>query len=267
MDDFEAQINRAFGQDRAPPPPPSPPRGGGPGPAPFEHDFHGEYREPSPPRRPRAGRKRSRSGTRRPPLERPDGSFDPRPPPPRRISDGSTIEERTEIADQIKRYSASFPEVAVPPEMSDPATNTRDALKFTLADIQQKLNARQELQLLQSGLITGCVGVEMASTFIPKNPIKLKGFATQVSSNIGMFEDTLKQIACKYGGQIPISVETQLLMLLLRCAVSTHTQNADDGERTRRSSRWAPISGAHQTPPPPPPPPDPPPEQMNTEPQ
>lgn len=266
MDDFEAQINRAFGQDRAPPPPPSPPRGGGPGPAPFEHDFHGEYREPSPPRRPRAGRKRSRSGTRRPPLERPDGSFDPRPPPPRRISDGSTIEERTEIADQIKRYSASFPEVAVPPEMSDPATNTRDALKFTLADIQQKLNARQELQLLQSGLITGCVGVEMASTFIPKNPIKLKGFATQVSSNIGMFEDTLKQIACKYGGQIPISVETQLLMLLLRCAVSTHTQNATM-EKNEEVITMGPDFGRPQTPPPPPPPPDPPPEQMNTGPQ
>ena len=262
MDDFEAQINRAFGQDRFPAPP-SPPRGGGPGPAPFEHDFHGEHRAPSPPRRPRAGRKRSRSGTRRPLVERPDGSFDPRPPPPRRISDGSTIEERTEIADQIKRYSASFPDVAVPPEMGDPATNTRDALKFTLAEIQQKLNARQELQLLQSGLVTGCVGVEMASTFIPKNPIKLKGFATQVSSNIAMFDDTLKQIACKYGGQIPISVETQLLMLLLRCAVSTHTQNVT----MEKNEDVITDFGRPQTPPPPPPPPDPAVEQMNTEPQ
>ena len=261
MDDFEAQINRAFGQDR-PPPPPSPPRGGGPGPAPFEHDFHGEMREPSPPRRPRGERKRSRSGTRRPRLERPDG-FEPKPPPPRRISDGSTLDERAEIADQIKRYSASFPDVAVPPEMSDPATNTRDALKFTLAEIQQKLNARQELQLLQSGLVTGCVGVEMASTFIPKNPIKLKGFATQVSSNIAMFDDTLKQIACKYGGQIPISVETQLLMLLLRCAVSTHTQNVT----MEKNEDVITDFGRPQTPPPPPPPPDPPPEQMNTEPQ
>ena len=263
MDDFEAQINRAFGQDR-PPREPSPPRGVGPGPTPFEHNFHGEIREPSPPRRPRVGRKRSRSGTRRPLLERSDGMEPPKPPPPRRISDGSTIDERTEIADQIKRYCASFPDVAVPPDLSDPATNTRDALKFTLAEIQQKLNARQELQLLQSGLITGCVGLEMASTFIPRNPIKLKGFATQVSSNIGMFEDTLKQIACKYGGQLPISVETQLLMLLLRCAVSTHTQNVVM-EKNEEVITMGPDLGRPLMPPPPPPPPDPPPEQMNTE--
>ena len=79
--------------------------------------------------------------------------------------------------------------------------------------------------MLQSGLVTTCMAAEFASSMLPKNPIKLQGFGQNVASNIEMFNDSLKQLACKYGGSMQISVEAQIGMMLVRLAANTHLSN------------------------------------------
>ena len=89
---------------------------------------------------------------------------------------------------------------------------------------------------------------------IPSNPIKLKGFATNVQANMSMFDTCLKQLQCKYGGQMQVSVEATLGMLLLRCAVTVHTANvASEADEARRKeeedARVVEIGGPEPKPP------------------
>ena len=102
---------------------------------------------------------------------------------------------------------------------------------------------------MQTGLITGAACLEMGSEMVPNNPIKLKGFATNISSNMAMFEDCLKQIQCKYGGQMQISVEATLGMLLLRCAVTVHTQNVNEEYEKKREAETVKIIPDKDAPP------------------
>ena len=155
---------------------------------PFEHDFHGP---PPPPQegRPRKYKKRVRLPGVEPPIKKQRPKHDP-----------STPEERKELHEKIMRYVDSFPEHIFPEAMGVSPETPFDELTYVLQRIQQRINAKQELQVLQSGLVTMCMATEFGSSMIPKNPIKLKGFGTNVSSHISMFDDCLKQIACKYGG-------------------------------------------------------------------
>jgi len=219
--DFEAAVNAAFegkGQGvsgvSTPPPPPS--QGGIPV-EPFEHDFHGPPPPPGPPPpqegRPRKYKKRVRLPGVEPPIKK-RPKYDP-----------STPEERKELHEKIMRYVDSFPEHIFPEAMGVSPETPFDELTYVLQRIQQRINAKQELQVLQSGLVTTCMAAEFASSMLPKNPIKLQGFGQNVASNIEMFNDSLKQLACKYGGSMQISVEAQIGMMLVRLAANTHLSN------------------------------------------
>ena len=222
MGDFEAAVNQAFGQGSNPTPPPPevdpPPMGTGV--EPFENDFHGR----SPPRSPPRGGIKKKD---RPPKEKRERrERSDRPPKKPKPVDAATKNEQKEKYEQIMRYVDTFPEHINNQEMMGVGPDAPvDHLTFVLQRIQQRINAKQELQVLQSGLVTMCMAAEFGSSMIPKNPIKLKGFGTNVSSHISMFDDCLKQIACKYGGALQISVEAQISIMLVRCAVNTHLAN------------------------------------------
>ena len=254
--DFESQVSKAFagpkpdvGQSTSSQVPPAPPQDF----EPFEHDFHGrEERDlPNLPLQRAKGGAPPHKSKKRKALGPLDGA-----PEKRRVRDGSSLEERKELHNQIERYVTSFPELGGTFRVTDPEVTPLEDMKFTLAQIQQRLNAKQELKLLQSGLVTACVGVEMASGFIPRNPVKLRGFGSNVSANMDLFNDTLKQIACKYGGMLPVSMEAQLFMILVRCAANTHTANMAIEAKEKAKNDTPP----HRPPTPPPPPPPPPPE-------
>ena len=223
MGDFEAAVNQAFGQGSnptpTPPPEPDPPPMGA-GVDPFENDFHGR----SPPRSPPRGGIKKKD---RPPKEKRERrERSDRPPKKPKPVDAATKNEQKEKYEQIMRYVDTFPEHINNHEMMGVGPDAPvDHLTFVLQRIQQRINAKQELQVLQSGLVTMCMATEFGSSMIPKNPIKLKGFGTNVSSHISMFDDCLKQIACKYGGALQISVEAQISIMLVRCAVNTHLAN------------------------------------------
>ena len=220
--DFEAAVNAAFegkgqgvsGVNTPPPPPPQPPQPQEGIPVePFEHDFHGP---PPPPQegRPKKYKKRVRLPGVEPPIKKQRPKHDP-----------STPEERKELHEKIMRYVDSFPEHIFPEAMGVSPDTPFDELTYVLQRIQQRINAKQELQVLQSGLVTTCMAAEFASSMLPKNPIKLQGFGQNVASNIEMFNDSLKQLACKYGGSMQISVEAQIGMMLVRLAANTHLSN------------------------------------------
>jgi hypothetical protein len=58
------------------------------------------------------------------------------------------------------------------------------------------------------------------------SPVLLKGFGHSVQAASEQFDDVLKQILCKYGGNFAISCEATLGLLLLRHAASVHMANA-----------------------------------------
>ena len=234
-DDFEAAVNAAFDKPREQPPPPS-----GPPVQPFENTFHGPEVPPPPPPTPSSS------------FPPPDGL--PPPPPSQsfrpdggkrrkrvRVQDGveggvhkqarkekkdpSTPDERREIYEKIMRYVDSFPEHNFPEAANLNPMTTFDELTYILQRIQQRVNAKQELQVLQSGLVTSCMALEFGSTLVPGNPVRLNGFGANVSNNIAMFDDALRQLACKYGGKMVISVEAQIGMMLMRLAANTHLTN------------------------------------------
>ena len=75
-----------------------------------------------------------------------------------------TPKERQEVYDRIMRYVDSFPEHNFPETtMISPTTPLPD-LQFVLQRIQQRINAKQELQVLQSGLVTSCMALKFGST-------------------------------------------------------------------------------------------------------
>ena len=225
MGDFEAAVSSAFKRKGSPPPleDPRPAPLDGPPIEPFENDFHGPPPPPPPPPQPRSPKKKKR----REGLVERDGIVKkraPRPPKEDLILAG-TPKERQEVYDRIMRYVDSFPEHNFPETtMISPTTPLPD-LQFVLQRIQQRINAKQELQVLQSGLVTSCMALEFGSTLIPGNPVRLSGFGANVATNINMFDDCLRQMACKYGGKMVISIEAQLGMMLLRVAANTHMTN------------------------------------------
>ena len=206
------------------------------------HDFHGPERPPPDPNMPTivAPRREDRPRPRGRPLgskkrHRDEGMVmgDGGPkegggvPKKKRTDPFSSPEERQEVIDSLMRYQAAFPEVAamVPPDIGTDSYSL-DHLQFMLASVTQRINQKQELKILQTGLISTSMMVEFGSTLVPGSPVKLKGFGASISTQIGIFDDVLKQIACKYGGNLPVTVEMQLGMLLLRVAGSTHMVNA-----------------------------------------
>ena len=253
--DFEAAVNAAFegkGQGVSapspPPPPPSQPQEGIPV-EPFEHDFHGlpppPPQGPPPPQegRPKKYKKRVRLHGVEPPIKKQRPKHDP-----------STLEERKELHEKIMRYVDSFPEHIFPEAMGVSPETPFDELTYVLQRIQQRINAKQELQVLQSGLVTTCMAAEFASSMLPKNPIKLQGFGQNVASNIEMFNDSLKQLACKYGGSMQISVEAQIGMMLVRLAANTHLSNLQM-EKVQQQQPPPPLEQEGFVEPPPQPPP------------
>lgn len=215
--DFEEQVNAAFGDALNAQPPTQPPLPDNMG---HEQPLPGNMGheqpigvEPPPVKKKKSKKKRDRDPNE-PPREKKRKTFQPTE---------ELLEESRELYDQIVRFAEAFPECAdnveVYPDMPP------DELRFILAKIQRKINAKNELAVLRSGLIAGCIGVEMASQFIPKNPIKLHGFSNDVNANISAFDTCLKQILCKHGDKFALSVEATLGLLLLKHAASTHMAN------------------------------------------
>jgi hypothetical protein len=124
---------------------------------------------------------------------------------------------------QLVRFCEAFPECAdgimVAPD-APPAE-----IEFQLATIQRRINAKNELGIMRAGLVTGCMVMEGASAMVG-SPVLLKGFGHSVQAASEQFDDVLKQILCKYGGNFAISCEATLGLLLLRHAASVHMANA-----------------------------------------
>lgn len=186
----------------------------------------------------------------------PDG--DPQPPKKKKESDADVAEKR-ELFDQLQRYSVAFPSESQPDVNYITPESSIDDMRFALSRIQQRINTQQELQVLQTGLVTGVACLELGSSMIPNNPVKLNGLSTNVQSNIQLFDNCLKQMQCKYGGEIQISVEATMAMLLLRCAVTVHTTNVANEAIEREKDKEGRIEEVEQpnffVPPPAPTPP------------
>lgn len=124
---------------------------------------------------------------------------------------------------QLVRFCEAFPECAdgimVAPD-APPAE-----IEFQLATIQRRINAKNELGIMRAGLVTGCMVMEGASAMVG-SPVLLKGFGHSVQAASEQFDDVLKQILCKYGGNFAISCEATLGLLLVRHAASVHMANA-----------------------------------------
>lgn len=233
------------------------------------HEFHGPERVPPtppdenmptiiPPRREDRPRPRGRPpGSKK--RHRDEGPMrdemrGEREPKKKRTDPFSSPEERKEVIEALMRYQAAFPEVAamVPPDVGTDMYSL-DHLQFMLASVTQRINQKQELKILQTGLISTSMMVEFGSTLVPNNPVKLKGFGASITAQIGIFDDVLKQIACKYGGNLPVTVEMQLGMLLLRVAGATHMANAamerKEEEKEVKIEEGLVVEGPPQPPP------------------
>lgn len=158
--------------------------------------------------------------------KRPHDNAEDKPKKKARTEEASPDECKS-LFDQITRYAEAFPDcVALPVHLSH--ASPKPELEFELAKIQRRVNAKQDLQALQSSLVSTCVMIEMGAAFIPGQPIKLRGWSQSVSANIETFNDSLKQILCKYGEKFTLSCEATLLLLLTKNAVTTHLANAHE---------------------------------------
>lgn len=190
--DFDAQLANALGDEKnAPPPPPK----------------KEEKKE-------KRSRKRDKEVSE--------------PKPKRKKIEEVSEEESAECAElygQIVRFAEAFPDCAgqIPIDLSE--KSSKNELEFHLAKIQRRINAKNELDVVRSGLVSTCMVAEMGSTFIPGEPVKLKGFAMSVQANIQAFDTCLKQILCKYGDKFALSAEATLGLLLLKHGATTHMAN------------------------------------------
>lgn len=247
-DDFEAAVSGAFAKKDQPPQiPPAvvpqvPPPVGAPV-KPFDNEFHGI---PPPPDVGRKGKKKRRESI----LDRDGIHKQPKKPRLDPIKHG-TPEERKDAYERIMRYVDSFPEHIFPEAVGISAELPIDDLTYILQRIQQRVNAKQELQVLQSGLVTTCMALEFGATMVPGNPVKLQGFGSNVATNIAMFDDCLRQLACKYGGKLVMSVETQIGLMLLRLAANTHITNVSMTIKPEFSGNSTQENGNHCPPTPP----------------
>lgn len=154
---------------------------------------------------------------------------DVEPPKPKKkkveeINDEESA-ECAELYGQLVRFAEAFPDCAreLPPDLSE--RTSKNELEFHLAKLQRRINAKNELDVVRSGLVSTCMMAEMGSTFIPGEPVKLKGFAMSVQANIQAFDTSLKQILCKYGDKFALSAEATLGLLLLKHGATTHMAN------------------------------------------
>ena len=140
------------------------------------HDFHGPQLSaiderlptivqpptadrPRPRGRPLGSKKRHRDENRPPREDRPP-KIDPltgepieRVPKKKRTDPFSSPEERKEVVETIMRYQAAFPDFGsmVPPDINQD-NYSLDHLQFMLQTITQRINQKQELKILQTGL-------------------------------------------------------------------------------------------------------------------
>ena len=228
--DFEAAVSGAFARKDQPKltPPPPPPAVGPPPPPPvgapvqpFDNQFHGI--PPPPEEAGRKGKKKMRENI----LDRDGIHRQPKKPRLDPAKHG-TPEARKDAYERIMRYVDSFPEHIFPEALGISAETPIDDQTYVLQRIQQRVNAKQELQVLQSGLVTTCMALEFGATMVPGNPVRLQGFGSNVANNIAMFDDCLRQLACKYGGKVVMSVEAQIGLMLLRLAANTHITNVSN---------------------------------------
>lgn len=191
--DFDAQLANALGDEKDTPPPPPPKKE--------------EKKEKRP-------RKRDKEVSE--------------PKPKRKKIEEVNEEESAECAElyqQLVRFAEAFPDCAgqIPVDLSE--RSGKNELEFHLAKIQRRINAKNELDVVRSGLVSTCMVAEMGSTFIPGEPVKLKGFAMSVQANIQAFDTCLKQVLCKYGDKFALSAEATLGLLLLKHGATTHMAN------------------------------------------
>ena len=100
-----------------------------------------------------------------------------------------------------------------------------DELQYKLHCMQRKVSVKQELNVLRQGLVTVCWGVEVGTSYIPSEPVKLAGFSQAVSNNINEFDSILKQVALQFGGSFDIPLEAQLLLALAKVGAQVHMTN------------------------------------------
>jgi hypothetical protein len=196
--DFESQVNAAFGDEETAAP------------------------EPLTNKQQKKEKRKHRDAEKKP-----RDNAEDKPKKKIRAEETTSPEECKALFDQITRYAEAFPDcVALPVHLSH--TSPKPELEFELAKIQRRVNAKQDLQALQSSLVSTCVMIEMGAAFIPGQPIKLRGWSQNVSANMETFNDSLKQILCKYGEKFTLSCEATLLLLLTKNAVTTHLANAHE---------------------------------------
>ena len=177
--------------------------------------------------RPEKKRKKEKRDAPPPPFNTPEGG-DEGPPFEDPAEAGNLVEkEADDLKRQILRYCDAFPEHAGNTRMMVEANRMSiPELEFELAQLTRRVNQQQELSMMRTGLITGCAAIEFGTSFIPGQPVKLQGFSGSVSADISAFDTCLKQIMCKYGNEIVMSVEATLGLLLVKHAFTTHMANA-----------------------------------------
>lgn len=135
--------------------------------------------------------------------------------------------KRQEVYNQLNRYIDTFPKELEGLVIKD--NMTYDELTFTLQVVQKRVSAKQEINLLRTGLVSTCFALEYGVGMIPGKPIKLSGFSANISNSIEQFDDVLKQLMCKYGGGMTVSPEVMLAFALVRVGIQTHVSNSFQG--------------------------------------
>jgi hypothetical protein len=233
--DFEDAVNSAFGKENNPPPPP---------PKPNEKQQNPLSSVP-----PKKTEKMKKSGHKEKKERIPLFKDEP-PPSIDNLGKHMDIEEleskRQEIYNQLNRYIETFPKELEGLVIKE--NMTYDELTFTLQVVQKRVSAKQEINLLRTGLVSTCFALEYGVGMIPGKPIKLNGFSANISNSIEQFDDVLKQLMCKYGGGMTVSPEVMLAFALVRVGIQTHVSNSFQG----MFSNMPNMSESSEQPPPPP---------------
>ena len=146
-----------------------------------------------------------------------------RPPKRKKEDEEEEVDvEQQNLYAQLIRYCEAFPECAEGVMVAPDAPQAE--IEFQLATIQRRINAKNELGMMRAGLITGCMLFEAGNDMMG-SPVLLKGFATSIQASAQDFDDVLKQILCKYGGNFSLSCEATLGLLLCKHAATVHMAN------------------------------------------
>jgi hypothetical protein len=164
--------------------------------------------EPEEPRKPKKKREKKKKEEERPPKREEE-------------EEEENVDQQNLYA-QLIRYCEAFPECADGIMVAPDAPQAE--IEFQLATIQRRINAKNELGMMRAGLVTGCMLFEAGNDMMG-SPVLLKGFATSVQASAQDFDDVLKQILCKYGGNFSLSCEATLGLLLCKHAANAHMAN------------------------------------------